>query len=109
MIEKQQKIGSTLRVLCAGVMLFFSGAAQAMQCDAVFPDAASNAGSDPLADVYFAFNSQLLNSPDNILDTQSIIRIGGLNTCVTANCTSTGVNLPAQTFSNFPWQLAHHR
>ncbi|MGS2723580.1 DUF6701 domain-containing protein [Porticoccus sp. GXU_MW_L64] len=79
--------------------LALSGAVQAADCIDVFPDGASNSNGSGDIDIFF--NSQILGSPDNILDTTDLNVTGGNLTCGTANCTASGSNAATGSFNSF--------
>ncbi len=71
-------------LLIISLTLCFCSNTEAAQCSASFPDGlqtTSNSGS-----INFANNSQLHNSPDNVLDTYSITGGGVANSCYTGAC-----------------------
>ena len=70
-------------------------------CDAIFPDAISNSKNS--GKIQFYFNSKVINSPDNILDTVNLMDGAGTNkSCDGISCSKSNLVVPEGDFNSFP-------
>lgn len=69
-------------------------------CSSFFPDGVSSHSAGGY--IQFDWGSVVENSPDNILDTVSLLDNSGGVSCDTTACGSSGVNTEAITYSTFP-------
>lgn len=69
-------------------------------CSSFFPDGVSSHSASGY--VRFGWQSVVENSPDNVLDTVSLLDNSGGVSCDTAACSASGMNTNAITYSTFP-------
>jgi len=91
-----------IRFCLSFFILFCSfSAAQAEQCAAVFSDGVQNNHND--GSITFNWDARVVNSPDNILDSnRAIVDGSGGVSCNTGVCSSSGNITAAINYTNFP-------
>jgi len=91
-----------IRFCLSFFILFYSfSAAQAEQCAAVFSDGVQNNHND--GSITFNWDARVVNSPDNILDSnRAIVDGSGGVSCNTGVCSSSGNITAAINYTNFP-------
>ncbi len=73
-----------------------------LACSAVFPDGISSNSNS--GEVKFNWDTRIINSPDNQLDTKTLKDNSGHrhNSCNTANCSASGSPAPSVNYNDFP-------
>ena len=69
-------------------------------CAATFPDAVSSNSAS--GSIQFGYGSRVIGSPDNILDTTSLLDTSGGVSCNTSACSKSGNAVTAMSYNNFP-------
>ncbi len=82
------------------ILLVFSSLNMAADCALVFPDTVANSDDD--GSITIGFGTQLINSPDNNIETTDL-DVGPDNfNCELGPCSATGTSASGGTFSDFP-------
>lgn len=92
-------------LLCAFILVIccfsWSDHSFAAPCTDVFPDAVSNSRGS--GQVQFGFGSRIINSPDNIIDTENLNdNAGGGTSCNGVSCTASNMTAENGNFNTFP-------
>ena len=80
--------------------VIYDQSAVAADCASVFPETVANSDDD--GTITIGFGTQLIDSPDNNIDTTDLdVGPDNLN-CELGPCSATGMSVPGGTFSDFP-------
>jgi hypothetical protein len=90
------------RALTWLVLLCVSAHVGAVACNTYFPDGASNANNSAKIKFKHSSGNQILNSPDNILDTNNLEDSSNGNSCGNSGCQASGSIVPQMNYGNFP-------
>jgi len=83
------------------LVFLLSANVYAADCADIFPDAAQNTGNG--GEITLGTNSQILNSPDNILATRDFNYSGPAGqSCGTADCSQSGTVVPTGDYNSYP-------
>lgn len=88
------------KLIALFTLLLFAKSVSAVECSELFPDALQN--SDAGGSIKFNWDARVLNSPDNILDTQNLQDGSGGVSCDTIACSASNILVPAVNFAAFP-------
>jgi len=100
--RKKNKLVPLVLIGCVWIaLLFISNGALAQYCNEVFYGAAQNSTNS--GTVTFYWGSSLVNTPGNIIQSQSFTDFAGPNTsCSGVSCIESGSSVPQVDYNSFP-------